>query len=84
MLSPTPSLAQGTVVAYRFDVRAGGPYRATVGQPVTLQGAAVITGQQETLDDLRAIGRALLRYRDAHGTYPPAALTDAKGTPLLS
>lgn len=84
VVGASPATAQGVGGSYRIEVTAGGPYRATVGRPLTLQGRAAIAGQQKTVDDLEAIGRALVRYRDRHGSYPPAALTDAAGRPLLS
>lgn len=67
-----------------LDVSAGGPYEAEVGATLSLTAAATVSGQSDTVADLVAIGAALAAYRDEHGTYPPAFLTDATGTPTVS
>ncbi|MCB0998059.1 MAG: DUF1559 domain-containing protein [Acidimicrobiales bacterium] len=70
--------------ALPVELSVGGPYRATPGQPVVLEAAVSLDGQAEVVHDLERIGAALAAYRDDHGTFPPAALSDAAGTPLLS
>jgi WD40 repeat protein/serine/threonine protein kinase/tetratricopeptide (TPR) repeat protein len=47
-------------------------------------GANLATARERTVRDLQAIGVAVHDYHEAHGTLPPAALTDASGRPLLS
>jgi Protein of unknown function (DUF1559) len=86
-----PALAGGTstgaaAAASRstMDVDAGGPYRASVGRRVELVGRVAAAGQGSSVEDLRAIGQALLRYRDANGAFPPSALTSPDGKVLLS
>ena len=70
--------------SYRLELAAGGPYRGSVGKPLALAGSAGIAGQRKTVSDLQAIGAALVRYRQEHGSYPPSAIADATGKPLLS
>jgi Protein of unknown function (DUF1559) len=68
----------------RLTVKAGGPYRVAIGSTVKLSGTFVVTGQEKTMSDLTSIGRALRAYNAATGSFPPAFLVDANGTPTLS
>jgi hypothetical protein len=67
-----------------FEVRAGGPYQADADGTVRLVADVALEGQSTVDADLRRIGEALDAYHADHGTYPPAALTDDTGRPLLS
>ncbi len=40
--------------------------------------------RERSVTNLKQIGLAMHSYLDAHGHFPPAALTDSAGTPLLS
>ena len=66
------------------DVKAGGPYRIAAGGSVSLTANVSVSGQAKANSDLRTIGTALSAYEQANGSFPPAALTDASGKPLLS
>ena len=88
MAGQPPSLAATKVVSkpqkVSVEVKAGGPYRVAVGESVSLTASFAVAGQAKTNADLRRIGLALKDYRDANGSFPPASLADASGTPLLS
>jgi Protein of unknown function (DUF1559) len=43
-----------------------------------------LTLRKRNVTNLKRIGQAMHSYVDAHGHFPPAALTDSAGTPLLS
>ena len=43
-----------------------------------------LTLRERSVTNLKQIGLAMHSYVDAHGHFPPAALTDSAGTPLLS
>lgn len=45
------------------------------------KGAAL---QAHSVNNLKQIGLALQNYHDAHGSFPPAVVTDANGAPLYS
>lgn len=55
-----------------------------VGESIMLVADASVRAEADTVADLTAIGEAIAAYRSEHGAYPPASLTDADGTPLLS
>ena len=73
-----------TSAGVELDVSAGGPYEGTTGASLLLTADLAVKGQSDTISDLEAIGTALLAYRDEHGAYPPAFLTDADGNPTVS
>jgi Protein of unknown function (DUF1559) len=66
------------------EVKVGWPYRAAVGERISLTASVSVGGQSKTTSDLRRIGQALKEYRDANGSFPPAAISDGSGKPLLS
>jgi Protein of unknown function (DUF1559) len=43
-----------------------------------------LTLREKSVANLKQIGLAMHSYLDAHGHFPPAALADSAGTPLLS
>ena len=65
-------------------ISAGGSYTTYTNVPVTLHGTYTIAGQSEDSEQLKMIGQALIRYAQVHGTYPPAALLNAKGQKTVS
>ncbi|MBX9624393.1 MAG: DUF1559 domain-containing protein, partial [Gemmataceae bacterium] len=42
------------------------------------------SARMESANNLKQIGIAMHNYADAHGSFPPAAITDKDGKPLLS
>lgn len=57
-------------------------FRAAVVPAIAqAQGAA---SQAQSINNLRQIGIALHNYHDVNGSFPPAYVTDANGTPLYS
>jgi Protein of unknown function (DUF1559) len=66
----------------RLDV--GGPYTVAAGKPVTLSASYGVEGQADQTDDLAKIAAALRAYAEQNGSFPPAALADGAGKPLLS
>ena len=72
------------VLKETLHISAGGPYVAKAGSPITLHGTYTIDGQTENSNRLTAIGQALQGYLHDHGSYPPAALLNAKGQPTVS
>lgn len=79
------SAAQGVgAVEVPMALDPGGPYSAKAGEKITLRASFSTKGQAKSIDDLQTIGAALQAYEAANGSYPPAALSDASGRPLLS
>lgn len=81
---PGGGAAGADVTPVSFEIAAGGPYQAGADGSVHLSALVALEGQSTLDADLTQIGDALEAYRADHGTYPPAALTDDAGRPLLS
>lgn len=80
--TPAPTLPEQAGLA--LEVGVDGPYESAAGAALRLDARVAIEGQSDTVADLGAIGSALRAYADEHGSYPPAFLTDAAGTPTVS
>lgn len=50
----------------------------------TIQKRALIAAQNQDIDNMKLIAKALNEYADRHGTYPPPVVYDDKGIPLYS
>lgn len=50
----------------------------------SIQKRAVIVAQNQDIDNMKLIAKALNAYADRHGTYPPPIVFDEKGKPLYS
>jgi Protein of unknown function (DUF1559) len=62
----------------------GGPYEVAAGASLALSATFGVAGQADETADLQAIGSALAAYEAQHGSFPPSALSNADGKPLLS
>jgi hypothetical protein len=64
----------------------GSPVRdvASWPDPVTPTATEEAGGRERCARSLSRLARAMLDFHDAHGRFPPAAVTDGAGPPLLS
>jgi beta-lactamase regulating signal transducer with metallopeptidase domain len=73
--------------ALRRAAESGEEHRATTATPprtTALQGVKASADHVHAMNSMKQIGIALHNYLDQKGTFPPQAIANAKGTPLLS
>lgn len=74
----------GDALKQTLKISAGGPYVADAGSPIRLHGEYTVAGQTKNINHLKIIGQALQSYLQTNGSYPPAALMNAKGQLTVS